>query len=168
MHPPHCRVLYHPCEQIFDSDIGFVFLLNHSKAMRFSCVQNFSLLCFSLFVSRLQHILVIILTWPKHSNAHYFLTPHMCLFWLFWAQFIWLFDTLTEAIKELFMLLNSVKCFLSFRFWSDYMIFFYFHDGHHVASGNHSAINSCHILVRRLATPQVLPRPVIVHVLECH
>lgn len=40
---------------------------------------------------------------------------------------------------------------------------FVLHDGHHVRSRNRSAIH-----FRRLATLQVGPRPIIVHVLACH
>lgn len=40
-----------------------------------------------------------------------------------------------------------------------------FNSGHHDRLGNQSAINSSSVLVRR---PQVWPRPIICHVLECH
>lgn len=42
---------------------------------------------------------------------------------------------------------------------------FVFHDGHHFRLGNHSGINSCPVLVRRLATLQVWARLIIVRIL---
>lgn len=47
---------------------------------------------------------------------------------------------------------------------SDSTIFFNFYDGH-IRLDDHSAMKSCHFLVRRVATLQIWPLPIIVHVL---
>lgn len=44
---------------------------------------------------------------------------------------------------------------------------FVLHDRHHVRFGNHTNINSCHILVGRLITLQVCPQTILGHFLAC-
>ena len=50
--------------------------------------------------------------------------------------------------------INTTLTFF-FNAWIRLHNIFVFHNGHYVRSGDHSAINSCHVLVGRLATLQV-------------